>query len=82
VTARARNGRPQPLYTRGLIDWDELVPLARVLGWSPSEFWRATWHDLTSHLWMHREMLKPRPKGNAVDIDDVDGVRNLFRGKG
>jgi hypothetical protein len=31
---------------------------------------------------MHREMLKPRPKGNAVDIDDVDGVRNLFRGKG
>ncbi len=27
-----------------------MVPIAHQLGWPPSEFWRATWHDVTSAI--------------------------------
>lgn len=54
--------------------------MAAMLGWSPSEFWRATWHDFESALWTTARQNAPREKrdSNTIDATNPSAVNGLF----
>lgn len=54
--------------------------MAAVLDWTPSEFWRATWHDFESALWTVARRNAPREERDPRVVDGTDpaAVNGLF----
>lgn len=54
--------------------------MAAMLDWTPSEFWRATWHDFESALWSVARRHAPREVSDERTIDATNpaAVNGLF----
>jgi len=54
--------------------------MAAMLEWTPSEFWRATWHDFESALWSVARRNAPREQRDerTIDATDPKAVNGLF----
>lgn len=54
--------------------------MAAMLDWTPSEFWRATWHDFESALWTVARRNAPRDarRDGMVDGSDPRAVNGVF----
>jgi hypothetical protein len=55
--------------------------MAAMLDWTPSEFWRATWHDFESALWTvaRRNLPREARRDGMVDASNASAVNGLFK---
>ncbi len=54
--------------------------MAAMIRWTPSEFWRATWHDFESALWSVARQSAPRDRrrDGMVDGASAPAVNAMF----
>lgn len=54
--------------------------MAAALDWSPSEFWRATWHDFESALWTIARRNRPGDSGRSgmVSGSNAAAINGMF----